>query len=52
MAGTHAPLGDVREAIFGPVSATFPPIDAQIIVNPGESLPTGWGAPNVQQFQS
>lgn len=50
--GVHGGTRDVHEMIFGSTGADAPPIDAQIIVNPAESPPTGWGAPNVQQFQS
>lgn len=50
--GTHSATRDVHELIHGPVDPRYPAIDAQVIVNPAESLPTGWGAPNVQQFQS
>jgi hypothetical protein len=50
--GTHSGTRDVYELINGQVDPRNPPIDAQIIVNPAESLPTGWGAPNDQQFQS
>ena len=50
--GVHGGTRDVYEMIFGQVDPRDPPIDAQIIVNPAESEPTGWGAPNLQQFQS
>ena len=52
MNGTHSGTRDVYELINGPVTNQAPPIDAQIIVNPAEAGPTGWGAPNQQQFQS
>jgi len=52
MSGVHSGTRDVYELINGPVDPSSPPIDAQIIVNPAESLPTGWGAPNQQPFQS
>lgn len=52
MAGVHGGTRDVWDMIFGQVDPRDPPIDAQIIVNPAESPPTGWGAFNDQQFQS
>src|SRR3954451_1928955 len=42
---------DVHEMINGQADPHDPP-GALTMVNPAESLPTGWGAPNDQQFQS
>lgn len=36
----------------GEVDAREPHTGPLVIVNPSESPPTGWGAPNAQQFQS
>lgn len=48
----HGGSRDVHELIFGQVDPHDPPIDALVVVNPAEAGPTGWGAPNLQQFQS
>jgi hypothetical protein len=50
--GVHSGTRDVYDLINGMVDPLDPPIDAQIIVNPAEAGPTGWGAPNLQPFQS
>jgi hypothetical protein len=48
----HGASRDVHELIHGQAAAQDPPIDALVVVNPAEAGPTGWGAPNLQQFQS
>lgn len=45
-------IGSVFELLSGQVDPREPPIDALIIVNPAEDLPTGWGAGQAQQYQS
>jgi hypothetical protein len=50
--GVHSGTRDVHDLIFGPVDPRDPPALPLVVVNPAESAPTGWGAPNVQQFQS
>ena len=50
--GVHGGTADVHELIHGQLSPSEPGIDALVVVNPAESGPTGWGAPNLQQFQS
>lgn len=48
----HGGTRDVHELIFGQVDPRDPPALPLVVVNPAESFPTGWGSPNVQQFQS
>jgi hypothetical protein len=48
----HGASRSVHEQIHGQVDPRNPPIDALVVVNPAESPPTGWGAENLQQFQS
>lgn len=43
---------DISGYWTGQVSNVEPRIGPQIVVNPAESPPTGWGAPNDQQFQT
>jgi hypothetical protein len=52
--GVHGAGGtlDVLEHISGQVDPHDPAIGPEIIVNPREQLPTGWGSENEQQFQS
>jgi len=48
----HGSSNDPRELIFGQADARDPMIGPAIVVNPNEVLPTGWGAPNDQLFQT
>jgi hypothetical protein len=50
--GVHGGGGDVEAWIDGQLDPSDPEIDAQTIVNPLNSPPTGWGSPNDQQYQS
>jgi hypothetical protein len=44
--------GNIDAYIYGYLSPQEPFIGPLITVNPAESPPTGWGAPNHQQFQT
>lgn len=44
--------GDITLYMDGALGPNEPPIGPQVVVNPAESPPTGWGAPNHQQFQT
>lgn len=50
--GVHSGITDPRALIAGQVDPHDPELGAQIVVNPREFGPTGWGDENEQQFQS
>lgn len=50
--GVHGGGPEVLPRISGPVDPRNPAIGPEVIVNPRELLPTGWGPENIQQFQS
>jgi hypothetical protein len=50
--GVHGGSGNIEVYLTGQLDPGDPEIDAQIIVNPANAHPTGWGTPNAQQFQS
>ncbi len=52
MPGVHGGTLDVLARISGQVDPLDPAIGPEIIVNPHEWTPTGWGPENEQPFQS